>query len=47
MPDGRCFLFDDALVNPVEQGVVFNSIALEGGGIHAETPYVLLYERIL
>ena len=47
MPDGRCFLFDDALVNPVEEGVVFNSMALEGGGVHAETPYVILYERIL
>ena len=47
MPDGRCFSFNDALVSPVEQGVVFNLSALEGGGVHAETPYLLLYERML
>jgi len=47
MSNGRCFSFDDALVKPVEQGVIFDSLALEGGGVHAATPYVLLYDRVL
>ena len=41
IPDGGRFLFNDALVNPVEEGVVFNPITFEGGGAHAETPYVI------
>ena len=42
--DGRCFTLNDAEVTLIKPGATFDSVALAGGGVRSETPYILFYD---
>jgi uncharacterized UBP type Zn finger protein len=45
--NGKFYKINDAVVSEFKSEVEFESLALYGGGVESETPYVLLYERTI
>ena len=42
----KCFKINDAKVENIQSGELFDSIALIGGGSEDETPYILIYDQL-